>query len=67
MKGNLIDLIPEKMQIEQRDIGHLFYRYIEQSQTRTPSQAAREWLEVMNDVSLEDWGISLKDDGVKLP
>ncbi len=67
MKGNLVDMIPDKMQIEVEDIGHLFYRYIQQSPTKTPQEAAREWLEVMSCVCEEDWGQSLKGLGVTVP
>ena len=60
MKGNLIDLISPSVKIEIEDIGHLFFRYFNQSQAATPHEAAREWLGRMNDVCNEEWGEDLK-------
>ena len=43
MIGNMVDLIPNNITIEKSDVFHLFWRYCQQSITKTPAQAMQEW------------------------
>ena len=62
MKIALTDMIPEGAQIELSDVGYLFYRYIMQTTKDTPPDpegATYQWIERMNDVLLEEWGVGI--------
>ena len=64
MKAALKDILPAKAEIDIEDVGDLFFQYFSQSITMTPHRAAREWLEMMNAVCLENWGCELDFTGV---
>ena len=56
MKASLTSLIPAGAQIEISDIGYLFWRYAQQNPDKTLDLSAREWFQIMNEVSLEECG-----------
>ncbi len=56
MIGNMVDLIPNNITIEKSDVFHLFWRYCQQSITKTPAQAMQEWEGIMQEVVAEKWG-----------
>lgn len=55
MKGSLVNLIPDGFQIEQSDIGHLFYKYVKQNEFKDCHQILKEWIDVIEDVFAEEF------------